>query len=129
MKEFESRVSKLESEMVEKCSISEVRDIVRQEIDRNLESTEVNADKEGDNSGKSEAGVEIMTVMSEINERKQREANLVIYGIVEYDSEIREDRINYDKTKVKELCDVCKVAVEDEASVAHQDTPTHWPLM
>ena len=39
---------------------------------------------------------------------------MVIYGIVECDSEIREDRINYDKTKVKELCDVCKVAVEDE---------------
>ena len=52
--------------------------------------------------------------MSELNERKQRELNLVIYGVKESDSEIREDRIYYDRQKVREIGAKCDVILHTE---------------
>ena len=56
----------------------------------------------------------VTSVMSELNERKQRELNLVIYGVKESDSEIREDRIYYDKQKVMEIGAKCDVILQTE---------------
>jgi hypothetical protein len=112
MADYEDRIKNLEISIAEKCSAHEVKDIVTEEIDRyskdrgNLEKSEEVRD-----SGRN--ALEITTVMSEISERKQREMNIVIYGVPECNSETRDDRIQHDKDKFREICNTCEVSVGD----------------
>ncbi|XP_062589095.1 uncharacterized protein LOC134250751, partial [Saccostrea cucullata] len=82
-------------------------------------STESNqADTEDETA--SESGrhtVPVSAVLSEINERKNRECNMIIYGIEESDSDNKEVRRTNDGDKVKEIAEVCEVNVADESTI------------
>ena len=114
MKHFEARVSVIESEMATKCDEGQVRVLVRDELKKVNPNMKVNEDLAASYTGNETEGTVVTSVMSEINERKQRENNLVIYGVAECDSENREERMKYDKGMVKNIGATCEVDIGDE---------------
>ena len=52
--------------------------------------------------------------MSELQERKNRENNIVIYGVSEIESRSREERTQHDLTQTVEILSNCKTTVEKE---------------
>ena len=115
MRHYEERIAKLETDLSSKCSENRVREIIQEEIrDRNLDPPKQGADSGNVDEGEGGDSNVVTSVMSELNERKQRELNLVIYGVKESDSEIREDRIYYDRQKVIEIGAKCDVILRTE---------------
>ncbi|XP_062570039.1 uncharacterized protein LOC134232094 [Saccostrea cucullata] len=113
MKMFDSRIKYLEDEMEKKCSEEQVREIVSEAIQKSTESNQADTEDEtASESGKHT--VPVSAVLSEINERKNRECNMIIYGIEESDSDNKEVRRSYDRDQVKEIADVCEVNIADE---------------
>lgn len=51
----------------------------------------------------------VKTVLSELDERKSRERNIVLFGIKEYNLKNREERQQKDLEVVKDLFKLCKV--------------------
>ena len=51
-------------------------------------------------------------VIDEMNERKSRENNLIIFGFDENQSEVRQERIDHDIQQVKELYKACKIQLD-----------------
>ena len=49
----------------------------------------------------------ITSVFTEINERKQRENNIVVHGIREIDSESAEERVSHDKQQIVDILNTC----------------------
>jgi hypothetical protein len=102
MGNYEQRISDIESEMNKKCDEPRVREIVKEELELNS-CNEPMAKKiveeviagEGKNlqtehnEWKRQPKIEtITTVIDELNERKTRETNLLIFGLKENVSEI-----------------------------------------
>ncbi|XP_063427536.1 uncharacterized protein LOC134711038 [Mytilus trossulus] len=56
----------------------------------------------------------VTNVLEEINERKSRENNLIIFGIPEIDEENKEERENTDKERLNELIKDCKIQLDKE---------------
>ena len=112
MKEYEQRMSLIESSLAQKCSESEVRNIVREELNTNPEIIS-NKTKSGENIVQEPEGTGVNKVMVEINERKQRERNLIVFGAHESSSDSREERIQHDSVMIKDICTACEVMIED----------------
>ena len=74
MVQFKERISKLETEMKKKCDKEEVKKIVKEEL----------GEPKYDQTKKGAQGKAIVTtVTEEINDRKSRENNIVVYGAAE----------------------------------------------
>ena len=116
MRHYEDRIAKLKTDLSSsKCSENRVREIIQEEIgDRNLDPNKQGADSGNVDEGEGGNSNVVTSVMSELNERKQRELNLVIYGVKESDSEIHEDGIYYDTQKVREIGAKCDVILRTE---------------
>ena len=83
MEEYEQRISKLELEMESKCEENSVRQIVKEELAQ-APSRSKEDQINGNSIGKSVENPNLVTsFMSEINQRKARENNFVIYGVEE----------------------------------------------
>jgi lipopolysaccharide export LptBFGC system permease protein LptF len=54
----------------------------------------------------------VTIVIDEMNERKSRENNLIIFGFDENQSEVRQERIDHDIQQVKELYKACKIQLD-----------------
>ena len=111
MKMFDSRIRYLEEEMAKKCDEGKVRDIVSE-----MTNVSVAGQENGDTvPGKDGKEHNVTAVMSEINERKSRECNMIIYGIKESDSEDKETRRDHDREHVERIAETCDVSIEEDS--------------
>lgn len=112
MEKCEQRLKDLEDTMKTKCDENMVRRIIEEERNQTLGAT-VTAGDSGEEAKQTKAPPCVTAnIMSEINDRKARECNIVIYGIGESNSEIKDDRIAHDCSKVSELLLLCKAISE-----------------
>ncbi len=126
MENYEQRISDIESEMNKKCDEPRVREIVKEELELNS-CNEPMAKKiveeviagEGKNlqtehnAWKRQPKIEtITTVIDELNERKTRETNLLIFGLKENVSEISQEREEQDTENIFQLYKDAKITME-----------------
>lgn len=104
IEEFEQRLHFLETEIQTKCDEDTVRKIVRQELVNNNQ-VDTNAapilPQAANNS--------VTSVISELNERKSRKNNLIIYGTKECNSENVEERKDFDLELLTDIAQNCEV--------------------
>jgi hypothetical protein len=110
MHAYETRIYVLEDKIKGKCDKEEVKKIVHNEI-ADLKATGASPIT-ADNTQSGKASFE--SVMSEMNSRKSRENNIVIYGIKEVESEISSVRRNKDIDTAKDILKLCKVKATDD---------------
>ncbi|CAG2205678.1 unnamed protein product [Mytilus edulis] len=113
-------VSKIEAPITEEgCDEDKVKAIITEEISKiqkpdnkgDSDSTNNEIDKAAKNITRKET---VTNVLEEINERKSRENNLIIFGIPEIDEESKEVRENTDKERLNELFKDCKIQLDKE---------------
>ena len=140
MNSYESRITKLERQMEEtcreervreivteeistrKCDEASVRGIVREELELSdttgavarLDSASSVAKANGNKEQDGQKDKTVTNVIEEIKERKDRENNLVIFGMDEYESDVKEARAQEDTRKTIELFTDCKIQIEDK---------------
>ena len=109
MEHYEKRISTLEDKVNEKCDEETVRRIVSLEIDK----VEAKANKVKDTEGEDDPLIQKETiqeeVINEINERKAREKNIVIYGSAEEFIENSKERREADRRTVEEIFQSCDI--------------------
>jgi hypothetical protein len=66
-----------------------------------LHRVENNSDKEQNKAGDSD----VSAVMSEINENKNSENNMIVYSVKDRNSEDKESRQRYDMEKIQDISD------------------------
>jgi len=137
MTAFDLRLQSIETDVKTKCDAKEVRTIVQEEIKKSTptEPSGANCDAEEvrnivqeeiqktaptePSGGTAETGVKsknsgVNAVLSEMQERKNRENNLVIYGIPELDSRSKDERKNHDNAKTLEVLKTCEPNIQPE---------------
>lgn len=103
---FESRIENLEIEMKAKCSKDDVHSMITEELKRHQEV----APQHTENQPSEES---LASVISEINERKSREGNLILYGVSEKESDDKDERIKHDREMVTEIGKICEAGVTE----------------
>ena len=111
MKIFDNIIRYLEEEMTKKCDEGHVRNIVN-EMTNVVDKGQERSDKI---SGKDASEHNVTAVMTEINERKNRECNMIIYGIKESDSDYKETRRTHDSEHVDGVAEACAVLLEEDS--------------
>ncbi|CAC5382826.1 unnamed protein product [Mytilus coruscus] len=113
-------VGKIEAPITEEsCNEEKVKAIITEEISKiqkpdnkgDSDSTNNEVDKAANPITRKET---VTNVLEEINERKSRENNLIVFGIPEIDDESKEVRDNTDKEKLNELFTDCKIKLDKE---------------
>ena len=97
MKEYEQRMILIEASLAQKCLESDVRNIVREELNKNPEISSKKT-KSGEYIEEEPVqGAGVNKVILEMNERKQRELNIhvVVFGAQESTSDSREEMIHH----------------------------------
>jgi len=128
MENYEQRLSNVESLMTEKCSEHRAREIVRDEIkksscdeekvrmiakEESLNLTKSNPDEPTSNQKDETPQTETVTnVIDEIQERKNRANNLIIFGLKENESDNIQERKEYDTEEVKKLFKAAKIELD-----------------
>ena len=112
MKEYEDRITQLETTVIEKCDETRVREIIKDKLGK-VENDEDTVDGATQNIRAKTVKKEAVTiVIDEINERKSRENNLIIFGFDENQSEVRQEKIDHDIQQVNELYKACKIQLD-----------------
>lgn len=121
MSSFEKRIADIENAVASKCSIAEAKDLINEEINKRLPLLASHPQgATGDKQESSEAATatppssNVNEVLSEMNERKARENNIVMYGVAEVESKPFEERQSYDKNKAEEIISKCGVTLEKD---------------
>lgn len=117
MKEIQNKINKLETgelpeQMMEvikdmKSDDDKIRKIVKDVIEG--DDTTVPKVMLNEASGKST----VTSVLSEVNDRREREQNLIIFGVKESNSDNKQERIQHDLEKIKEIGNICDVKLTD----------------
>lgn len=116
MLNYESRISKLEEDMQTKCNEARVREIVQEELKSGEEDG--NSNNAGQVTTKGSKPPEtVESVLTELNERKARENNIVIYGVQEIITEDDKERKHHDDMKVNNILETCKIPTTEENKV------------
>ena len=109
MLNYEQRICELEEEIKKKCDRDEVVRIVEDSIARAANA------KSSQPEDRNDSNPEIVeSLMSEVNERKIRENNVVMFGLPEINMENREDRTKRDIKLVGEVAQSCGITIEDD---------------
>lgn len=103
-KEFQERILELENCVERKCNEERVREIVMEEIGQKHASV----------TKKEERVQTLDTVMTEISERKNRERNIVVYGIPDQNNPSGKERKKEDLSKIKNIFSACTVELQEE---------------
>ncbi|KAL7407073.1 hypothetical protein ABVT39_002493 [Epinephelus coioides] len=114
IQEMEKQMQELESMLEGKCDEKRVVEIIQEQLkDTDKGSTSwadiVRTPKENTSAVKS--------VLSELDERKSREWNIVLFGIKDYNLENREERQKKELKVVKDLFKSCKVRTATDSFV------------
>ncbi|CAC5386629.1 unnamed protein product [Mytilus coruscus] len=113
-------VGKIEAPITEEsCNEEKVKAIITEEISKiqkpdnkgDSDSTNNEVDKAANPITRKET---VTNVLEEINKRKSRENNLIVFGIPEVDDDSKEVRENTDKEKLNELFKDCKIQLDKE---------------
>ena len=110
MLNYEQRIIALEEAIKTKCSKEEVKKLISESL-----SSHNNSENDA-----RETNPEVLeSVMTEVNERKQREGNVVFFGLTESKIDSREDRDKRETKLVQEVISECGVELgrEDIKSV------------
>lgn len=133
--EYEGRFNDIESKLKDKCDKQEVIELVRSEIAqinipnpqendhetikeivqeevKTLQASKTNAANENDKEGPLPDQHQIDDVIGEINERKAREKNMIIFGIEESESQTKTEKTQHDLNKIQELYTDAKINLE-----------------
>lgn len=125
---FESRLTVIEQKIDTKCDESKlksVRDIVKDELSKAQDQMTSYADVAASGSSKRVDKVEMTTVVvDEINQRKKRENNIVIFGLKESESDEKKERGEHDLKQIKEIFEDSKVQLEGDAIKKLQEIRT-----
>lgn len=114
MQAFETRIKNMEAAISQKCDKEETREIVKEELEKRLQPASIAA--EGGINQTAVSAVQhsnLNDVVSEINDRKARESNLVIYGIDEVGNKPFPERQDHDAEMAKEVIQSCGVTIDD----------------
>jgi len=111
MSALETRLGNVESEVKTKCDANQVRDIVNEEITKTA-PTIASTEPSGATPVKNNQDANVAAVMSEIQERKNRESNLVIYGVEERESVSREERLDHDTEQTMDILNTCETTIQ-----------------
>jgi hypothetical protein len=133
---FESRLNVIEQKIDTKCDESKVRDIVKDELAKAQDQITSYADATASESVKRVDKVEMTTVVvDEINERKKRENNIVIFGLQESESDEKKERGEHDLRQIKKMFIDSKVQLEGDAIKNYKRLGRYdskkpsWPLL
>lgn len=107
MTHFEQRIHQLEEKIESKCDKDDVKRIIKKNIIMEPDTEEHKDEEEAMKTQRDKPKDLEATVMTEINDRKARENNFIIYGLDEIVSESREARTKHDTSKVLEIAKVC----------------------
>ncbi|CAC5371801.1 unnamed protein product [Mytilus coruscus] len=119
VKEEVSKLEATRSITEESCNEEKVKAIITEEISK-IQKPENTGDGESPNEevynttntqGRKET---VTNVLEEINERKSRENNLIVFGILEKDEESKEEKDIADKENLNELFKDCKIQLDME---------------
>lgn len=109
MLNYEQRICALEEEIKEKCDRKEVEKIVEEAVAKAIGSKSKQSEERNDSNP------EMMeSLISEVNERKTRESNVVLFGLPEINIENREDRTKRDIKITNEVARSCGVEMEED---------------
>ncbi|KAL4240642.1 hypothetical protein ACF0H5_001433 [Mactra antiquata] len=146
MIKFENRVSRLEEiskdkcdtsvvsrkrqDIEEKCDKKEVMKIVKDEFSLNkgiISPQNMNNIEDIDNNV-------ISSVISEMNEQKNREDNIVFYGVTELNSKNGKERQSHDCKIVNEIMNLCDIVLDNTdlirtSRIGKYDSEKHRPLL
>jgi hypothetical protein len=128
MDNYEQRINDIEIEMVKKCDEPRAREIVKEELELNScnehmvkKIVEEVITGEGKNLQSEILARErqpkketVSTVIDELNERKTKEKNLLIFGLKENVSEILQEREGHDIENILQLFKDAKITLEQE---------------
>jgi hypothetical protein len=117
MATYEQRITTLEHEIARKCDESTVRQIVNEELS--------NANASAAKTDIAEGGSVVTSVIGEINERKTREKNIVIYESQEIESKDKKQREQYDIEVVKQVFEACDLRIDNNKS---SKSYTYWQI-
>jgi hypothetical protein len=118
MTTYESRIAYLEEEIKGKFKINKVKTIVREEI-RQSQIPEMSSPWGMQMSANPDGRKKepLKTVISEIQERRGREKNIVIYGVPAPEPEETEERKKKNTDVVLGVMKACKVTINDDSIV------------
>ncbi|CAG2224961.1 unnamed protein product [Mytilus edulis] len=112
MDNYEQRINDIEIAIEKNVIKKKVREIAKEEaLNGGAVANVVSEDIEGGvlpNQGT------VTTVLEEINERKTRENNLIIFGITENESENKQERIEHDVENIVQLFKDAKITLDIE---------------
>ena len=95
-----------------KCDSKEVKEIVRQKMDA-LHTCRPNDDESRNLLTTQNSGIVVEETVREINERKNRETNVLIFNAPEPKTNLKEERVMIDMKFVEGLCnEVCNLNVD-----------------
>ena len=95
-----------------KCNSKEVKEIVRQEMDA-LHTCRPNDDESRNLLTTQNSGIVVEETVREINERKNRETNFLIFNAPEPKTNLKEERVTIDMEFVEGLCnEVCNLNLD-----------------
>jgi hypothetical protein len=110
--EFDGKIKTLEGKIETKVSEERVREILAENRATGNEHDDQNT---SDNKAKDQKKTEIVSdTIKEMNERKSREKNMIIYGLNEPESTNREERLAHDKSEIMEITKTCEVEITEE---------------
>ncbi len=120
MELFDNRIQNLEEEMKKKCSKDYVLGLVQEEITKCVntvrkDETKAQTPPLGNETDSENQKEDVTAVLKEINERKKRECNMIIYGAKECRSEENETRRKHDIGLVQKLSEACGTNLEEES--------------
>ena len=95
-----------------KCNSKEVKEIVRQEMDA-LHTCRPNDDESRNLLTTQNSGIVVEETVREINERKNRETNFLIFNAPEPKTNLKEERVTIDMEFVEGFCnEVCNLNLD-----------------
>lgn len=114
MRSFEARISSIETAVAEKCSKEETKKMINEELDKRFATSTVDGATTTEPQPAKPANSNVGEVLQEINRRKERENNIIIYGLEESNAKTKPERIEHDHKKLQEVLDVLEVEIKRE---------------
>lgn len=99
MEVYESRISSLQESITKKCDEEMVLKLINEMNTQEKPDTE----QRGPTNPATTPRPNLTNIMTQINERKSIESSIVIYGMLECNSNTRDDRIAHDTEKVNSI--------------------------
>ena len=117
MEEFSKKIEQIETDLKNKCDIDQVKDIVKEEVKLLNDKQPLQPDNTENSSTNEAKSVE--ETVKEVNDRRAREANMIIFKAVEPQTNLREQRVREDLAFIEHVCnEICGIDFDSDNDVA-----------